>query len=143
MADSRPLPGPCTRTWTRLTPRFSASRAAPSAATVAANGVLFLEPLKPAFPDDPHATVLPCRSVIVTVVLLKVAAMCATPSDSMTRLVFFPVAMLFYKEIRVGFEQRILRLCLRMTSSDYFVIFFFPAIARRGPFFVRAFVCVR
>src|SRR3954463_16816619 len=94
IADSRPLPGPCTRTWTRLTPRFSASRAAPSAATVAANGVLFFEPLNPAFPDDPHATVLPCRSVIVTVVLLKVAAMCATPSDSMTRLVFFPVAIL-------------------------------------------------
>src|SRR3954463_9382361 len=93
MADSRPLPGPCTRTWTRLTPRFSASRAAPSAATVAANGVLFLEPLKPALPDDPHATALPCRSVIVTVVLLKVAATCAMPSDSMTRFVFFPVAI--------------------------------------------------
>src|SRR3954465_11147342 len=93
MADSRPLPGPCTRTWTRFTPRFSASRAAPFAATVARLGVLFLEPLKPALPDDPHATVLPCRSVIVTVVLLKVAAMCATPSDAMTRFVFFPVAI--------------------------------------------------
>src|ERR1044071_6476641 len=93
IADSRPLPGPCTRTWTRLTPRFSASRPAPSAATVAANGVLFLEPLKPALPDDPHDTALPCMSVIVTVVLLKVAATCAMPSDSMTRLVFFPVAI--------------------------------------------------
>src|SRR4051812_44187648 len=96
IADSRPLPGPCTRTCTRRTPRLCASRAAPSAATVAANGVLFLEPLKPALPDDPHATVLPCMSVMVTVVLLKVAAMCATPSASMTRLVFFPVAILFY-----------------------------------------------
>ena len=38
MADSRPLPGPCTRTCTRFTPRLSASRAAPSAATVAAEG---------------------------------------------------------------------------------------------------------
>src|SRR3954465_3210609 len=93
MADSRPLPGPCTRTWTRFTPRLSASRAAPSAATVAANGVDFLEPLKPALPDDPHATVLPCRSVIVTVVLLKVASMCAMPSASITRFVFFPVAI--------------------------------------------------
>src|SRR5216117_2178033 len=44
IADSRPEPGPCTRTCTRRTPRFIASRAACSAATVAANGVDFLEP---------------------------------------------------------------------------------------------------
>src|SRR5688500_14609306 len=73
IADSRPLPGPCTRTCTRLTPEESASRAACSAATVAAKGVDFFEPLNPAFPDEPHDTVLPCMSVIVTVVLLKVA----------------------------------------------------------------------
>src|SRR5688572_7490355 len=93
MADSRPLPGPCTRTCTRFTPAVNASRAACSAATVAANGVLFFEPLKPAFPDDPHATALPCMSVMVTVVLLNVAAMCATPSGSTTRFAFFPVAI--------------------------------------------------
>src|SRR5688500_12614608 len=74
IADSRPLPGPCTRTCTRFTPAVSASRAACSAATVAAQGVLFLEPLKPAFPDEPHETVLPCMSVIMTVVLLNVAS---------------------------------------------------------------------
>ncbi len=90
-----------------------------SAATVAANGVLFLEPLKPALPDEPHETVLPCVSVIVMVVLLNVALTCATPSASTTFFAFFPVAM-----------------C-------YFVTFFLPAIARRGPFFVRALVCVR
>src|ERR1041384_7515136 len=95
MADSRPLPGPCTRTWTRLTPRLSASRAAPSAATVAANGVLFLEPLKPALPDDPHDTALPWLSVMVMVVLLNVALMCAIPSASTTRFAFFPVAIVF------------------------------------------------
>src|SRR5918999_2355669 len=116
IADSRPLPGPCTRTCTRRTPRPRASRAACSAATVAANGVDFFEPLKPALPDEPHATVLPRMSVIVIVVLLKVALMCATPSASTTRFVFFPVAI-------------------------YLVTFFLPAIARRGPFFVRAFVC--
>src|SRR5215813_10337424 len=93
MADSRPLPGPCTRTWTRFTPRLIASRAHCSAATVAANGVLFLEPLKPALPDEPHATALPWLSVMVTVVLLKVALMCATPSASTTRFAFFPVAI--------------------------------------------------
>src|SRR3954470_4305539 len=93
MADSRPDPGPCTRTCTRFTPRPSASRAHCSAATVAANGVLFFEPLKPAFPDEPHDTVLPCVSVMVIVVLLKVALICATPSASTTRFAFFPVAM--------------------------------------------------
>src|SRR5688572_9998739 len=93
MADSRPLPGPCTRTWTRLTPAVNASRAACSAATVAANGVLFFDPLKPALPEEPHETVLPCKSVMVTVVLLKVALTCAIPSGSTTRFAFFPVAI--------------------------------------------------
>src|SRR6185437_13502554 len=93
IADSRQEPGPCTRTCTRRTPSDIASRAACSAATVAANGVDFLEPLKPALPDDPHDTAFPCVSVIVIVVLLNVALMWATPSASMTRLVFFPVAI--------------------------------------------------
>ena len=85
IADSRPVPGPCTRTCTRFTPSPSASRAHCSAATVAANGVDFLDPLKPALPDEPQATVLPCMSVIVMVVLLNVAVMCAMPSASTTR----------------------------------------------------------
>src|SRR5947208_14417911 len=93
MADSRPQPGPCTRTCTRFTPNPNASRAHCSAATVAANGVLFLEPLNPALPDEPHDTVLPCVSVMVMVVLLKVAAMCAMPSASTTRFTFLPVAI--------------------------------------------------
>src|ERR671920_1640879 len=93
MADSRPEPGPCTRTWTRRTPSDIASRAACSAATVAANGVDFLDPLKPALPEDPHDTALPCVSVIVIVVLLNVALMWATPSASITRLLFFAVAI--------------------------------------------------
>src|SRR5881398_3364375 len=113
MADSRPEPGPWTRTCTRFTPAPSASRAHCSAATVAANGVLFLEPLNPALPEDPQDTALPCVSVMVMVVLLNVALMWATPSASTTRLVFFPMAMV------------------------YFVTFFLPAIARRGPFLVR------
>src|SRR3954468_7579621 len=93
MADSRPEPGPCTRTWTRFTPSPSASRAHCSAATVAANGVLFLDPLKPALPDDPHDTVLPCMSVMVTFVLLNVALTCAMPSGSTARFAFLPVAI--------------------------------------------------
>src|SRR5688572_11939980 len=84
MADSRPLPGPCTRTCTRRRPRFMASRPQFSAATVAAKGVDFLEPLNPALPADPHARVLPRMSVMVMRRLLKVAEMWAMPSDSTT-----------------------------------------------------------
>src|SRR3954466_3650439 len=86
MADSRPLPGPWTRTCTRRRPRFIASRPQFSAATVAANGVDFLEPLNPALPADPHARVLPRMSVIVISRLLNVAEMWAMPSDSTTFL---------------------------------------------------------
>src|SRR6267378_6490784 len=73
IADSRPDPGPCTRTCTRFTPRFSASRAACSAATVAAKGVDFLYPLNPALPEEPQVIALPCKSAIVMSVLLNVA----------------------------------------------------------------------
>src|SRR5258708_1059302 len=93
MADSRPLPGPCTRTCTRFTPAVNASRAACSAATVAANGVLFFEPLKPALPLDPHAMALPRGSQMVMVVLLKVPLTCATPSAPTPPFVFFPIAI--------------------------------------------------
>src|SRR5882724_11797319 len=127
MADSRPLPGPCTRTCTRRSPRFMASRPQFSAATVAAKGVDFFEPLNPALPADPHARVLPRMSVIVMSRLLNVAAMWATPSDSTT---FFP------------------RLALGAFAGAgaviyFFVTFFLPAMARRGPFLVRALVWVR
>src|SRR6266566_3166417 len=89
IADSRPDPGPCTRTCTRRTPRFSASRAACSAATVAANGVDFFEPWNPALPEEPHVMVFPCMSVIVMSVLLNVAVMWAMPSASTTFLARF------------------------------------------------------
>src|SRR5260221_4575828 len=128
MADSRPEPGPWTRTCTRFTPRFTASRAACSAATVAAKGVDFFDPLKLALPDEPHVIALPCMSVIVMSVLLNVAVIWATPSDSTTFLArfapgAFPCAMTAVYFFRAGF--------------------FLPAMARRGPFLVRAFVCVR
>src|SRR6267378_2639027 len=104
MADSRPEPGPCTRTCTRFTPRFSASRAACSAATVAANGVDFLEPLNPALPEEPQVTAFPCRSVIVISVLLNVAVMWAMPSASTTFLArLAPVG--FACAIRLLFQQ--------------------------------------
>src|SRR5688500_1283329 len=63
-----------------------ASRPQFSAATVAANGVDFLEPLKPALPADPQARALPRMSVIVMSRLLNVAETWAMPSGSTTFL---------------------------------------------------------
>src|SRR5439155_20396174 len=61
-------------------PHSGAARAAGSAAARAANGVDFLEPLKPAAPGVAHAWALPGRSVMVTMVLLNEAWMWAMPA---------------------------------------------------------------
>src|SRR3970040_1077217 len=79
-ADSRPGPGPLMRTSMFFTPHSSADRPACSAATWAANGVDFLDPLKPAAPEVAHARALPWRSVMVTMVLLNEAWTWAMPS---------------------------------------------------------------
>jgi len=63
-----------------FTPHSCAARPQRSAATWAANGVDLREPLKPAWPEVAQASVLPWRSVMVTMVLLKDAWMCAMPS---------------------------------------------------------------
>src|SRR5204862_3279419 len=63
-------------------PHSCAARPARSAATWAANGVDLREPLKPALPEVAQDSVLPWRSVMVTMVLLKDAWMCAMPSDT-------------------------------------------------------------
>src|SRR5882762_3847855 len=79
-ADSRPGPGPLMRTSMFFTPHSCAARPARSAATCAANGVDLRDPLNPAFPDVAQERVLPCRSVMVTMVLLNDACTCAMPS---------------------------------------------------------------
>jgi len=56
--------------------------AASSAASWAAKGVLFLEPLNPLLPALHQARVFPPVSVIVMIVLLKVAWICATPTGT-------------------------------------------------------------
>src|SRR5690606_9121468 len=83
MEDSRPGPGPFTRTSSVLMPYSMAWRPACSAATCAANGVDLREPLKPAPPAVAHDKVLPWRSVMVMIVLLKDAWTCAMPSDTL------------------------------------------------------------
>jgi len=56
-----------------------ARRAHASAASWAAKGVDFREPLNPTLPADAQARTLPSRSLIDTMVLLKELLMCATP----------------------------------------------------------------
>ena len=79
IADSRPAPGPLTCTSTLRMPNALAALPAAIAACVAANGVPLREPLKPMPPALDHATTLPSGSVIVTIVLLNDAWMCAKP----------------------------------------------------------------
>src|SRR3972149_3362461 len=73
-----------------LTPSSIAFFATSSAAMVAANGVLFLDPLNPLAPELHQARALPSRSVIVMMVLLNVALMWATPTGTFLRNFFFP-----------------------------------------------------
>ena len=77
IALSRPEPGPFTNTSSSFTPKSLAFLAAFSAAIPAANGVDFFEPLKPADPVEAQQIVSPFTSVIVTIVLLNVAAIWA------------------------------------------------------------------
>src|SRR5213075_1289279 len=109
----------------------------------------FLEPLNPALPDEPHVIALPCRSAMVMSVLLNVAVMCATPSASTTFLVrlaagradaVFGFSCGLSCVLSCGFSC-----CFSSAMCLYFFRtgFFLPAMARRGPFLVRALVCVR
>src|SRR5207245_11636981 len=89
MADSRPEPGPLTRTSISLTPNLEARSAQVSAARWAANGVLLRLPLKPTVPAEAKQSVSPLVSVMVTIVLLQVALMWATPRLTFRRALRF------------------------------------------------------
>src|SRR5262249_44609840 len=88
IALSRPEPGPLTRTSISLTPNFAALSAHVSAARCAAKGVLLRLPLKPDVPAVAQHNTSPFRSVMVTVVLLKVALMWATARATLRRIFF-------------------------------------------------------
>src|SRR5215475_4111994 len=89
-ADSRPEPGPCTRTSILFMPYVSrATVAVESDACCAAYGVPFREPLNPIAPAEDQHKVRPSESVIVICVLLNDAAMCATPCGTIRRSRFF------------------------------------------------------
>src|SRR5262249_21287695 len=89
VADSRPEPGPLTRTSTSLRPNLPARSAHVSAARWAANGVLFRLPLKPTVPAEAKHRVSPLVSVMVTMVLLNVALMWAMPRLTLRRCLRF------------------------------------------------------
>src|SRR6266702_5398842 len=89
MADSRPEPGPFTLTSISLSPNLVALSAAVSAARWAAKGVLLRLPLKPTVPAEAKHRVSPLVSVMVTMVLLKVDLMCATPRLTFRRALRF------------------------------------------------------
>src|SRR3990170_7191224 len=91
-ADSRPGPGPFTRTSSERTPYSCAARPALSAETWAANGVLLRDPLKPVLPQVDHDSTLPWRSVIEMMVLLKEAWIWAMPSDTLFLARFLTLA---------------------------------------------------
>jgi hypothetical protein len=74
-------------------PYSFATEPALSAATCAAKGVLLRDPRKPEPPEVAQESVLPCRSVIVMIVLLKEAWMCATPSVTLFFTFFLVVRL--------------------------------------------------
>src|SRR6187455_820814 len=123
IAVSRPEPGPLTKTSIFFMPCSIARRPAASAAICAANGVDLREPLKPTVPADAHEITAPVGSVIVTIVLLNVLLMWASP----TATFFFSLRRTFLPADLGGMRYH----------------FFFPATVRLGPLRVRALVLVR
>src|SRR6266851_9329306 len=93
-ADSRPDPGPLTRTSTLRTPWSRAIFAAFDAACCAANGVPLRDPRKPSDPELFHDRTLPFMSEMVTIVLLKDACTYASPCGTCLRSFFLKVFLL-------------------------------------------------
>jgi len=96
-----------------------------SAATCAAKGVDFREPLNPCAPAVDQANAFPATSVMVIIVLLNVEWTWAIPDWTF----FFSFFLPFFTSYRLL----------------YFLVagFFLPATVFFGPLRVRAFVCVR
>src|ERR1700730_5837752 len=97
IADSRPPPGPFTRTSHCCMPASVALLAASYAACWAAKGVPLREPRNPRAPEDDCAIKLPSRSVIEIIVLLNDAAIWTIPLGTfffsfLRKTFFFPPA---------------------------------------------------
>ena len=88
-AVSLPEPGPLISTIKVFIPYSSAFEAAESAATWAAYGVDFLEPLKPFCPAEAHEITFPLVSAIDIIVLLNVDWTYAIPLRMFFLIFFF------------------------------------------------------
>src|ERR1700684_3830591 len=95
IAVSRPDPGPRTSTSTFFTPCSIAARAHFSAASCAAYGVDFRDPLNPTWPELAHERTCPSGSEIDTIVLLNELLMCATPKATFLRSFLRPLRTVF------------------------------------------------
>ncbi len=128
IAASRPAPGPFTFTSTDFIPCSIDALAAASAAICAAKGVDLREPLKPNAPALDQAIAFPWTSVMVTIVLLKVERICATPVSMFfftRRLRVFVLRAMFYLPPLPIIFSSLLRscadLCVYGHSSSFFV----------------------
>jgi hypothetical protein len=105
-------------------------------------------PLKPMVPEDDQATVLPWASVMVTMVLLKLASTCAVPEVMFLRSflrVRAGVAGLAIGAsiLECGPGLRALIAGWARRAAPHLVTFFLPAIGTALPLRVRALVWVR
>src|SRR5437868_6005733 len=116
----------------------------------------FLDPLKPIVPADDQAIVFPCASVMVIMVLLKVALTCATPeamflrSRRRTRAGSFPIldplsAPHRGRRVNHRFYCDTEKLAPARNGGHWSPTAYFclPAIGLAGPLRVRALVWVR
>lgn len=140
IALSRPPPGPLTRTSNSLTPNFEAFSAHCWAAHCPANGVLLRLPLKPHVPPLAQQRASPFVSVIVTVVLLKLALIWAMPTVTLRRAL-----RRLLLATAIPYFMHFTRWNIRHSSFTYFMSLtpFFPATVFFGPLRVRALVRVR
>src|SRR3712207_334777 len=155
IAVSRPEPGPLTKTSIFFMPCSIARRPAASAAIWAANGVDLREPLKPTVPAEAHEITAPVGSVIVTIVLLNVLLMCASPCAtfffSLRRtLVLAPACwrLLGGMGVLLGAvagsgSGGAGAVAAERPGQPAYLAFFLPATVRLGPLRVRALVLVR
>ena len=119
-AVSLPDPGPFTCTDKVLNPISYALPPASSAATCAAYGVDFREPLKPFDPAEDHEITFPFSSAIEIIVLLKVEFTKAMPED-----IFFFSLFFFLNFVFGTFVSKLASVLFSVFFFSFFIHLFF------------------